>query len=87
MSVATYEEFGDDFRHDPQTAEDTLTAIAALCRQVHPDDHEKYVKAAKSYGLNGVDKPFWRDWPLSDPAHFLKIEIPTSNTGRLSIVC
>lgn len=75
MSVATHDEFGDGLRHDPRTAEHTLRAIAKLCSRVHPDDHEKFLKVAKSYGLNGVDKPFWRDWPLSDPAYFLKIEI------------
>ena len=27
-----------------------------------------------SYGLNGVDIPFWINWPLSDPVKFLKLE-------------
>ena len=36
---------------------------------------ETYEKAAKSYRLNGVQLPFWRDWTLSsDPSSFLTSE-------------
>jgi hypothetical protein len=36
---------------------------------------EKYKATAKSYRLNGVQLPFWRDWPLSsDLSTFLTSE-------------
>ena len=75
MSTATYKEFGDDRHHDPRTAEHTLNAINVLCAEADPNDFSAFLKAAKSYGLNGVYEPFWRNWPLSDPDRFLKIEL------------
>ena len=74
MSTATYKEFGDDKCHDPRTAEHTLNAINALCVQADPDEFSIFLKAVKSHGLNGVHEPFWRNWPLSDPDRFLKVE-------------
>lgn len=74
MSTATYKEFGDNKRHDPRTAGHTLNAIGELCAQADPDDFSPFLKAAKSYGLNGVHEPFWRNGPLSDPDKFLKVE-------------
>ena len=74
MSTATYKEFGDDRHHDPRTAKHTLNAINVLCAEADPNDFSAFLKAAKSYGLNGVYKPFWRNWPLSDLDRFLKIE-------------
>jgi hypothetical protein len=32
------------------------------------------LKEAKKYRLNGVHRPFWRDWPLSDPSKFFQPE-------------
>ena len=74
MSTATYKEFGDDKRHDPRTAKHTLKTISALCNQADSDDFSTFLKVAKAYGLNSVHEPFWRDWPLSDPDQFLKVE-------------
>lgn len=83
MSIATYKQFGDARRYDPRTAEHTLRAIEALCSQADPDDFNAFLKVAKSYGLNGVHEPFWRNWPLSDPARFLKVE-PLHHFFRMS---
>ncbi|KAN0088369.1 hypothetical protein V8E55_005426 [Tylopilus felleus] len=33
--------------------------------QVNPNDFNTFLKVAKSYRLNSVHKPFWRDWPIS----------------------
>lgn len=74
MSTATYHQFGDDTRHNPRTAEYILNAISALCSRADPDDFPAFLKVAKEHGLNGVHEPFWMDWPLSDPAQFLKVE-------------
>ncbi|KAI6013722.1 hypothetical protein BKA83DRAFT_4500103 [Pisolithus microcarpus] len=75
MSTATYKEFGNDKCHDPQTAKHTLNMISALCSRADPDDLPGFLKVAKSFGLNGVHELFWRDWPLSDLAQFLKVEL------------
>ena len=32
------------------------------------------VLGAWVYRLNGVHRPFWRDWPLSDPSEFFTPE-------------
>lgn len=74
VSTATSKQFGDDVRSPRRTAADTLRDISSICSTSHPDDYTHFLKAAKSYGLNGVDKPFWIDWPLSDPSRFLKPE-------------
>jgi hypothetical protein len=37
-------------------------------------DLENYIKASAQYRLNGVHRPFWHDWPLSDPSTFLTPE-------------
>ena len=74
MSTATYKEFGDDKHCDSRTAEHTLNAIGALCAQADPEDFTTFLKIAKACGLNGIHLPFWRNWPLSDPDQFLKVE-------------
>ena len=76
VTMANYEQFGDDFRHPSRTGSITLHTI----NKVHSlttalESVEKYEKAAKSYHLNGVQLPFWRDWSLSsDPSMFLTSE-------------
>ncbi|KAI5994395.1 hypothetical protein EDD15DRAFT_2165927 [Pisolithus albus] len=57
--------------------------VGALCSRADPDDLPGFLKVAKSFGLNGVHEPFWRDWPLSDPAQFLKVE-PLHHFFRMS---
>ena len=76
ITVAIYNQFGDDFRHPPRTGSITLDTINKLHRSaVVFENLEKYEKAAKSYRLNGVQLPFWRDWSLSsDPSKFLTSE-------------
>lgn len=75
VTMASYKQFGDSFRHEPRTASTTLAQIAAILEQYDPwDDFEEFVKAAKKIGLNGVHLLFWRDWYLSEPALFLTPE-------------
>jgi hypothetical protein len=33
-----------------------------------------YMKEASAHCLNGVDLPFWRDWPMAEPSMFLNPE-------------
>ncbi|KAI5982093.1 hypothetical protein EDD15DRAFT_2403257 [Pisolithus albus] len=75
VSTAVYKEFGDPFPHPPRTAGRTLDDIERVCIEADPNDFEEFLKAAKRYSLSGVHKPFWRDWPLSDPSKFLTPEV------------
>lgn len=76
VTVASYKEFGDDFRHEPRTAEVTLRSLKRLEAQFHPwKDIRKYVQEGlRQFRTNGVARPFWRDWPLSCPSRFLNVE-------------
>ena len=76
VTTANYRQFGDDFRHPSRTGSFTLNAINEIHRlETDFGTFEKYEKCAKSYRLNGVQLPFWRDWPLSaDPSMFLTSE-------------
>ena len=72
--MATYKQFGDAFQHRPRSTTKTLKLIATVEKSCDPWNLEAYIKAASSYRLNGVHRPFWRDWPLSDPAKFFTPE-------------
>ena len=41
---------------------------------INPWDIEQYGKEAMQHRLNGVHRPFWRDWPLANPCDFLTLE-------------
>ena len=72
ITTAMYKQFGDSFRHLPRTKGLTLQQLQDI--DVNPNDFEEYFKAAQKYRLNGVAKPFFRDWPLSDPSRFFPPE-------------
>jgi hypothetical protein len=74
LTTATYKEFGDAFRHPPRTASMTLKQLTAIEKVADPWDLDTYITQAKVYRLNGVHRPFWRDWPLSDPSEFFTPE-------------
>ncbi|KAI6005577.1 hypothetical protein EDD15DRAFT_2191043 [Pisolithus albus] len=59
----------------PRTAGRTLDDIERACIEADLNDFEEFLKAAKCYSLSGVHKPFWRDWPLSNPSKFLTPEV------------
>jgi hypothetical protein len=71
MTIATHKQFGDSFQHEPCTGSTTLAKLDALRSNVDPNDTQAYLKEASSYRLNRVDKPFWRDWALTEPSNFL----------------
>ncbi|KAJ6631893.1 hypothetical protein B0H10DRAFT_1937642 [Mycena sp. CBHHK59/15] len=52
-------------------ADYTLTQLEELEEQANAWDLPVYVKRAKKQRLNGVHRPFWRDWPMTDPSEFL----------------
>ena len=68
VTTAMYKDFGDNFQHPPQTKMFTLQQLQSI--DVDPDDLEQYFKAAQKYRLNGVSRPFYRNWAFSDPSHF-----------------
>lgn len=75
LTMATYKQFGDSYRHEPRTASTTLAQLDSLASAVDPvHDLAAYIKVAKKIRLNGVDQPFWRDWPLADPDKFFSLE-------------
>ncbi|KAF8547967.1 hypothetical protein OG21DRAFT_1489777 [Imleria badia] len=74
VSTAAHKQFGDGIRHPCRTASKTLSNILAICSKYNLDDYGHFLNTAKSYGFNGVDQPFWINWPLSDPGRFLKTE-------------
>lgn len=75
VTMAGYKQLGDSFRHKPRTASITLAQLASISSKVDPnEDIVEYMREAKKYRLNGVDQPFWRDWPLADPHSFFTPE-------------
>jgi hypothetical protein len=76
LTMASYKEFGDAVRHRPRTASKTLRRLATIenLKNVDPWDLVSYIREAKVYRLNGVHRPFWRDWPLSEPSKFFTPE-------------
>ncbi|KAH9174836.1 hypothetical protein EDB89DRAFT_1904388 [Lactarius sanguifluus] len=74
VMMASHKQFGDPFQHEPRTTSTTLAQLHALEAKVNPWHLEMYIKEAKKFRLNGVHRPFWRDWPLSEPSKFLTPE-------------
>ena len=74
VTTTTSKNFGNPNQHPPHTAEKTLIVICSACSKYSPTDYKNFLKAIKSLGLNGVVKPVWMDWVLSDPCFFITIE-------------
>ncbi|KAF8546746.1 hypothetical protein OG21DRAFT_1479626 [Imleria badia] len=70
ISTASHKEFGNGILHPPHTAAKMLGEICAMCSKSNSDDYNQFLKLTKSFGLNGVNEPFWIDWPLSNLAIF-----------------
>ncbi|KAJ7659007.1 hypothetical protein B0H17DRAFT_1171830 [Mycena rosella] len=56
-------------------ASHTLSQLIRLEQEVNPWDLSAYIKLAKERRLNGVHRPFWRDWRFAEPFEFLTPEI------------
>ena len=72
-TLANYTQFGDPFCHPPRTKATTLLFIESI--NIDPINLIPYFKACGEHRLSGVAHPFWRDWSLSDPTHFLPPEV------------
>ena len=74
ITLASYKQLGDDFRHESCTASTTLDQLHLLEEKADPWDLEAYFKLTAKFHLNGVHRPFWMDWAMSDPSIFLTPE-------------
>ncbi|KAF8130477.1 hypothetical protein K438DRAFT_1788654 [Mycena galopus ATCC 62051] len=76
VTMASYHDLGDPFRHESRTANHTLSKLIKLEEPPNsPHDLHRYVKKAKAEGLSGVHRLFWCDWRFADPSDFLTPEI------------
>jgi hypothetical protein len=75
LSYAVTNQFGDAFCHPPRHGQETIKLIQDLTSRVDPWKLDAFQVKGKELGLNGVHMPFWRDWYLADPFHFLVPEI------------
>ncbi|KAJ7821497.1 hypothetical protein B0H13DRAFT_2241738 [Mycena leptocephala] len=65
----------DAHRHPSRTRDHTIAQLRRLEKTTDPWDLRPYIKKAKLHRLNGVHRPFWRDWPLAEPSAFLTPEM------------
>ncbi|KAG1801793.1 hypothetical protein EV424DRAFT_1545364 [Suillus variegatus] len=72
FTLASYLQFGDNFRHPAHTRAITLKQLASV--DVDPNDLEAFFAACAEFRLNGVFTPFWKGWHFGDPAIFLTPE-------------
>ncbi|KAH9033653.1 hypothetical protein EDB84DRAFT_1588305 [Lactarius hengduanensis] len=75
LSCAVTNQFGDAFPHPPRHGQETIKLIQDLTSRVDPWMLGVFQDKAKELNLSGVHLPFWRDWYMADPYHFLVPEI------------
>jgi hypothetical protein len=75
LSHVTTDQFGDDICQPPHHGHETLQLICELTHCVDPWQLDNFQKEAKAIGLSGVHLPFWHDWHMAEPFHFLVPEI------------
>ena len=66
---------GDSAPHPLREGSDTLEAIEEIMDSLEDSGNQSSISSfrrlARERSLNGVDKPFWRDWLYADPCLFL----------------
>ena len=75
LSRAITNQFGDTFCYPPWHGHKTIKLIQDLSSCIDPWQLNLYQERGKELGLNGVHMPFWCDWYLANPYHFLVLEI------------
>ena len=70
-SLAGPYELGNAHPSKLRSGAHTLNIIKKVGQASSEGDLAKFKKHAKEYGLNGVDRPFWRNWLYADPLYFL----------------
>ncbi|KAH9920739.1 uncharacterized protein B0H18DRAFT_880772, partial [Fomitopsis serialis] len=68
VSLATTKQFGDGLTHAPRTKAHTLDLIHQVAKKVDPWRVHDFSRECAKVGLNGVHKPWWRDYHLTDPS-------------------
>ncbi len=71
ISLARHSDFGTGEKRPPRAGIGTLENIRGVRQKVKESILLQYRRAAGKYGLNGVVKPFWRNWNFADPSVFL----------------
>ncbi|KAG1860979.1 hypothetical protein C8R48DRAFT_774239 [Suillus tomentosus] len=74
VTMAMYKQFGDAFRHEPRTKSTTLAQLDIVRSHTDPHNLEVFFREVQKFHLNGIEKPFWSDWPLAEPSHFFTPE-------------
>ncbi|KAG2139769.1 hypothetical protein DEU56DRAFT_912033 [Suillus clintonianus] len=74
VTMAMYKQFGDAFQHEPRTKSTTLAQLDIVHSCADPHNLEAFSHEAQKFHLNGVEKPFWSDWPLAKPSRFFTPE-------------
>ncbi|KAG2340004.1 hypothetical protein BDR05DRAFT_950787 [Suillus weaverae] len=74
VTMAMFKQFRDTFHHEPCTKLTTLAQLAVVQTRAHPSDLEGFFHEVQKFRLNSVSKPFWQDWTLAEPSHFLTPE-------------
>lgn len=71
VSIARHPQLGSGQKQPRRTGIGTLDKIKALRSKVDPHNLCSYTNTARSMGLSGVHKPYWRNWKFADPSKFL----------------
>lgn len=74
ITMAFYKQFGNDFQHEPRTASTILAQLLVIESKANPWNLDAYIAVSANFQLNGVHRPFWWNYPLSDPSSFLTPE-------------
>lgn len=73
VSMAEFDEFDSPEMQEPRTRSVTLNRIKRVSRSpgMTVTKLARYKSLALEWGLNGVHKPYWRNWKFADPSTFL----------------
>ncbi|KAG2064247.1 hypothetical protein BDR04DRAFT_1035790, partial [Suillus decipiens] len=74
VTMAIYKQFRDSFCHEPQNKSTTLAQLHIIQTRADPNDIKAFFCEAQKFHLNGIYEPFFEDWVLSEPSHFLTPE-------------
>ncbi|KAG8823085.1 hypothetical protein FRC19_004644 [Serendipita sp. 401] len=75
VTTASYKDLDDPNPHPPCTRDHIFSCLSAVCAKENPTNIHQYTKAAALVGLNGVDKPYWRNLPGVEPEYYLPPDI------------
>ncbi len=71
LSLARTKDFGSSEKQPPRTGIGTRQCIRDITATTSPKSIRHYNTRASKFGMNSVNKPYWRDWKFADPSKFL----------------